>query len=159
MERAACRRETAKCGEETHGENRRSMPAGGRATRARSNQQTAVFPKQRGFRCRRQPAGGVTIAAHQQLVRARAAPRDRAAANRFGCVNRTHLMVFVPGGTDPLRGRLQCCTIATSARAVRAASGLAMTFGRRRGQSLREHAAPGSDNCQNEAQHGKGRLG
>ena len=104
MENTSCRRETAKGGEETLSENHRHLPADGRTTRVRSNQETAVFSKQRGFRGRRQPAGAVTYAAYRQLARGHAAPRDRrVAANSLGYDTGTDLGVFLLSRTDPLR--------------------------------------------------------
>jgi hypothetical protein len=156
MENTACRRETATGGEETLSENRRHLPAERRATRARSNQQTAVFFKQRGFRGRCQPAGAVTYAAYCQLARGRAAPCDRVAANNLGDAKGTDRRGFVLSRTNPLRRRLERRTIATIACAVRATRSRAMKFRRSRRQSLREHAAPSGQNCQNEAKHRNG---
>jgi hypothetical protein len=154
MENTACRRETAKGGEETLSENRRHRPAARRATRARSNQQTAVLFKQRSFRRRRQPAGAVTYAAHRQLARGHFVPCDRVAANCLGYADGTNRRGFVLSRTDPLRRRLERRTIATLACAVCATRSRAMMFHRSRRQSLREHAAPSGQNCQSEAKHG-----
>jgi hypothetical protein len=161
MENTACRRETAKGGERNAQRKPPALslsngPAERRATRARSNQQTAVLFKQRGFRGRRQPAGAVTYAAYHQLARGRSAPSDRVATNSLGCANATDRCTFVLSRTDPLRRRLERRTSATIACAVRTAGSLAMTFRWSRGQSLREDAAPSGQKCQNEAKHEKG---
>jgi hypothetical protein len=160
MENTACRRETAKGGERNAQRKPPALslsngPAGRRATRARSNQQTAVLFKQRGFRCRRQPAGVVPYVAHRQPARGRAAPGDRYTAHNPGCAYGTNRSAFVLSRTNPWRRRLERRAIAPIACAVRATRSQAMRFRRSRRQSLREHAAPSGQNYQYEAKHGK----